>query len=177
MASFTVLKREKKDGSFRDSCFVRVKEKGKVIFSDTRTFSKLAPAKEWGKNRVYQLETEDEGVDISVNATVAEVMRSYLNDEHIEMNRNKRFALNLISDSEIGKVTISELSAKHVVDYCKDRRSGGIAPSTMSGDISYFRSSLTLSKSGINPPINQPLHTTYGLCAKDYMACCSVSCV
>ena len=56
MASFSISKRTKADGTPRYLCLVRVKQKGVVVYNESRMFSKQATAKEWGKRKVNDIE-------------------------------------------------------------------------------------------------------------------------
>lgn len=48
MADYTIDKRTKADGTIRYRCSVSVKENGKRIHNESKTFTKQAHAKAWG---------------------------------------------------------------------------------------------------------------------------------
>ncbi len=58
MASFTIEKRAKANGDFSYRCSVRVKESGKIIHRESKTFSKKEVAHTWGKTRCDALERD-----------------------------------------------------------------------------------------------------------------------
>ncbi|WP_353651666.1 hypothetical protein [Pseudoalteromonas sp. NBT06-2] len=58
MASFNIEKRAKVSGEFSYRCTVRVKESGKIIHRDSKTFSKKEVARNWGLARCVNLEEE-----------------------------------------------------------------------------------------------------------------------
>ncbi len=145
MAFYRVEKRLKSDGSPRYKCIVRVKEKGKIIFSESKTFSKNAHAEAWGKKRVNDLDSK--GVDAVVNTIpLSELTSKFLNDPFLDINKTKHFFLSKIGRSELGKIKITEMQAFHVVSYAKMRRSQGLKPSSVKAEILYLGWCMRLAK-------------------------------
>lgn len=56
MAYFTIAKRPRADGAVRYRCTVGVKDQGKHLYRESKTFGKLAVAKSWGTRRAAELE-------------------------------------------------------------------------------------------------------------------------
>ncbi len=56
MAYYSIEKRQRADGTLRYRYTVGVKEGGKYLYRENRTFSKPAHAKTWGAGRVAGLE-------------------------------------------------------------------------------------------------------------------------
>ncbi|HGO4211365.1 TPA: site-specific integrase, partial [Klebsiella pneumoniae] len=52
MAFFTIEKRLRSDGTARYRCTVAVKQNGKYVHRENKTFSKNTLAKSWGAKRV-----------------------------------------------------------------------------------------------------------------------------
>ena len=52
----TFRKREKADGSFSHTAYIRIKKGAKVIYTESRTFTKEALAKSWARKRESELE-------------------------------------------------------------------------------------------------------------------------
>ncbi len=145
MASFVVVKRLKADGTPRYTCNVRVKKSGKVLYSEARTFSKAASAKEWGKKRVREIEKT--GTNNSADTiTLRELIKKYIDDPHIEIGLTKSNVLRLVSDCDISDLILSELKAHHIVEHCKQRKEAGAGKATISHDVSYIRSVLKAAK-------------------------------
>ncbi|MCO6550334.1 MAG: hypothetical protein J6580_06600 [Gilliamella sp.] len=56
MAHYIIEKRIRADGTPRYRCTVVIKEKTKVIYRESKTFSKQQIAKTWGTNQVSKIE-------------------------------------------------------------------------------------------------------------------------
>ncbi|MDR0219283.1 MAG: site-specific integrase [Enterobacteriaceae bacterium] len=149
MAYYSIEKRPRADGTVRYRCTVGVKSNGKYIYRENRTFGKQAHAKTWGTMRVAEL--EQNGIPTqndTENFTVGTLLHKYINDPNLggKAGRAKKCVLGMLLGSELAKLTLSELSVSHVIEYCKQRRSTGVTPSTISHDISYLSSVLKSAK-------------------------------
>ena len=148
MAYYSIDPRKKADGTTRYRCIVRIKEKGKTIFQDSRTFTKKTQAKAWGSRRAVELETQgDPGKKVAV-PTIRELIRLYEDDPNLggKSGRSKKFALKMIADCDIASVKADKLTEKDLVDFCKDRAAAGAGPVTVRVDISSLRSILKAAR-------------------------------
>ncbi|WP_306309665.1 tyrosine-type recombinase/integrase, partial [Xenorhabdus yunnanensis] len=155
---------------------VGVKSGGKYIYRENRTFGKQSHAKTWGAMRVAELEqngipTQSDTEDL----TVGDLLYKYINDPDLggKAGRTKKYVLDMLLDSELAKLTLSELSVSHVIEYCKQRHSTGITPSTINHDVSYLTSVLKSAKpiyniDYVSNPAHEarPLLTQMGLISK-----------
>ncbi len=128
--------------------------------SKNKTFKNKASAKAWGKLQEAQIEKSLlEGKDFSDNPISLIILRDlidkYLSDEHVKMGRSKRYSLEAIKNFDIGKTKLSVLKPKHIVDFCKERSSGGASPSTIACDISHIRAVLRSAKALYEININE----------------------
>lgn len=176
MAYYSIEKRQLADGTLRYRCTVGVKERGKYIYRENRTFGKQAHAKTWGANRVAELETN--GVPSENNLakmTVGDLLKRYINDPNLggRAGRTKRHVLNMLIDCEIADVPLAELSTNHVIEHCRHRNGSGATPSTVKHDVSYLSTVLASAKPvyGINYTANpiveaRPLLVQMGLIGK-----------
>lgn len=149
MAYYSIEKRQRADGSYRYRCTVGIKEKGKYIYRENRTFTKQAHAKTWGTRRV--LELEQHGIpnpDDVANLSVRDLLFKYINDPNLggKAGRTKRYVLDMLFDSELSTLPLSELSVNHIVEHCRARSAAGAAPSTINHDVSYLSSVLRSAK-------------------------------
>lgn len=176
MAYYSIEKRLKADGVARYRCTVGVKEGGKYIYRENRTFGKQALAKTWGINRVAELERN--GIpntkDIK-SITVKELIQKYLNDPAVggKAGAAKRCVLEMLVKSEIAELTLTELQPNHIIDHCRTRAQNGAGPATVSHDLSYLSAVLSAAKPiyGIdytdNPVIiSRPILINMGLVGK-----------
>lgn len=145
MASYSIRKRTKSDGSPRYLCLIRVKEKGEVTHSESRTFSKMATAKQWGKDRCDEIEKGNINA-AGGNLTLRHYIQLHTKDPHVTLGRTKREVLKMVSDCKIADRSVNKLTTKDIIDHCKMRRAAGASPSTVNHDVSYIRSILKLLK-------------------------------
>lgn len=149
MAHYSIEKRQRADGTYRYRCTVGVKEKGKYVYRENKTFSKQAHAKTWGSKRV--LEIEQNGVPSEDNiekVTVRDLLFKYINDPNLggKAGRTKRYVLNMLLDSEMAEIPLVDFSVNHIIDYCRNRNSTGATPSTVNHDVSYLSSVIKTAK-------------------------------
>ncbi|WP_040153828.1 site-specific integrase [Photorhabdus luminescens] len=176
MAYYNIVKRPRADGTIRYRCTVGIKEGGKHIHRETKTFGKMAQAKSWGSKRAAEL--EENGVpsnDCAADITVRELIYKYLQDPNLgeKAGRTKKYVLNMLMDCEIASIILSDLSENHVVDHCRYRKESGAGPSTIGHDVSYLTSVLRSAKTvyGINYIANpaydaRPILQSMGLIGK-----------
>ncbi|MDE9480996.1 site-specific integrase [Xenorhabdus bovienii] len=149
MAYYSIEKRPRADGTVRYRCTVGVKSGGKYIYRENRTFGKQSHAKTWGAMRVAELEqngipTNDDTKDL----TVGDLLRKYINDPNLgkKAGRNKKCVLNALLNSNLAKLTLTELSISHIIEHCKQRHSTGTTPATINHDVIYLSSVLKSAK-------------------------------
>tara|TARA_R110002033_G_scaffold47816_1_gene93433 strand:- start:1548 stop:2612 length:1065 start_codon:yes stop_codon:yes gene_type:complete len=164
MAYFVIDQRARANGTIRYKCTVRVKQKGKIVYSDHRTFSKLAPAESWAKKEVGNLESNGVPNPQAGVIPLRELIAKYIDDPQITFGRTKLYVLQLLADSDIGKINIIDIRSHHIVDHCKNRIQAGAGPSTVAHDVSYLRWCLKMAKPSYGYPVTElPVIESYEL--------------
>ncbi|WP_312925236.1 integrase [Atlantibacter hermannii] len=143
MAYFTLEKRARSDGTVRYRCVVGVKENGKYLHRESKTFSKQSLAKSWGAKRVVFLEEhgipEDSGsASKQAPYTLKVLIEHYLKHPEIIMQVSKRETLTRLMKDDVSDIAIDEITSKHLIDYCQHRKQQGRAPKTISNEISFI---------------------------------------
>lgn len=146
MAFYSIEPRQRADGSTRYRTTVRVKSKGKILYSQSRTFTNNAAASAWGKKEVLQLEVNGVPQNIDNPKKLHNIISDIKNDPHIKLGRTKSYVLDILADSEIGQMLIQDVQAKHIIEHCKNRKETGISASTVNHDLSYLSWVLQLAK-------------------------------
>lgn len=145
MASFSIRKRLKKDGTPKYQAFIRVKESGRVVYNESRTFTKEKAAQAWGKKRAVEI--EERGYrETGDGVSLRELIKKLLDDEHVQLGLTKRNVLELVCDCDISKLKITDIEPRHIIDHCKARRETGTQPQTIAQDVSYIRWALKAAK-------------------------------
>lgn len=155
MAYYSIEKRMRADGTARYRCTVGIKEKGKVIYRENKTFSKLQIAKTWGTRRVSHIEEHGiPDINDTDRITLRDLITRYINDPNLggKAGRTKKYVLNMLVDSDIANISLADLTTHHIIEHCRLRAASGAGPSTLGHDISYLRSVLGVAKPiyGIN---------------------------
>jgi integrase len=145
MASYTIQKRKTASGDLRYTAVVRVKKLSKVVYRESRTFSKHTASVQWGKARVNHLEVNGYS-NSNTDITLGEMIQKYLDDPHVELKRTKLNVLRLLTDCDIAQVKVVDLQSHHIIEHCKLRKSSGTGKSTISHDVSYIRGILKIAK-------------------------------
>ncbi|PLK92404.1 integrase, partial [Klebsiella michiganensis] len=159
MAFFTIEKRLRSDGTARYRCTVAVKQNGKYVHRENKTFSKNTLAKSWGAKRVAYIEEhglpepEKEMKEISV-ITVGDLLTQYENHPNITLGASKRSSLRTLGRSFLAEIKLTDLTAKHIIEHCQTRKAQGLAPSTISQDVSYLSVALEAAKPLFGAPAN-----------------------
>ncbi len=107
MAYYSIEKRQRADGTLRYRCTVGVKEGGKYLYRENRTFSKQAHAKTWGAGRVAELETNGVPTANDLNKmAVGDLLKCYINDPNLggKAGRTKRYVLDMLLDCDIAEI-------------------------------------------------------------------------
>lgn len=78
----------------------------------------------------------------------------YLSDPNLgeKAGRTKRYVIQMLIESDIANIKLSELKTHHIIEHCRGRVAAGTQPSTVSHDVSYIRSVLEAARPvyGIN---------------------------
>ncbi|WP_446470657.1 tyrosine-type recombinase/integrase [Xenorhabdus stockiae] len=176
MAYYNIVKRPRADGTIRYRCTAGIKEGGKHLHRETKTFGKMAQAKSWGAKRAAEL--EESGIPSSgdtTGITVRDLLYKYIHDPNLggKAGRTKKYVLNMLMDCHIASIYLSELSESHVIDHCRYRMESGASPATINHDVSYLTSVIASAKPvyGINYTSNpsheaRPLLIKMGLIGK-----------
>ena len=64
--------------------------------------------------------------------------------------RSKQYTLDLLLDSDLARKNIYNLKASDIIEHCETRHKNGAGPATVSQDVSYLRSVLSLAKPSWN---------------------------
>lgn len=145
----TITKRKNADGTLSYRAQVRVKRDGKIVFSQAKTFSREKLASDWAKRLELALEQDGEIERRNrVAVSLTELIKKYENEVGAikSFGRTKSAALIRLRDDSLGKLEVAELSAQHIIDFCKRRKLEGAGPATIAGDLSFLRSVLGVAR-------------------------------
>ncbi|WP_461534707.1 tyrosine-type recombinase/integrase [Spongorhabdus nitratireducens] len=154
MASFSIEKRTRKDGTIRYRCVVRVKKDGVIIHRESQTFSTKNKARAYGKKRSVELEDphylkslyhQDKPAQHSLLGTLIEKYQKEIYPLK-PWGRTKHYVLDLLLHSALAAKNVYEIKAADIITHCKSRKEAGAGPATIAHDISYLRAVLATAK-------------------------------
>lgn len=153
----TITNRKRQDGSIRYRAQVRVKRKGKVVYSESQTFGKKGIAKDWIRSREEELQKPGalERV-MHRGVTVGELIGRYIQevDSINPFGRSKDAALKALKAMDVADLDALMLKASEVLDHIRSRRSDGAGASTVSQDIAWLRVVLKYARRAWNVPVD-----------------------
>ncbi|TBM28253.1 tyrosine-type recombinase/integrase [Hafnia paralvei] len=147
MAYFSIEKRERADGTPRYRCTVGVRQNGKYLFRESKTFARQAQAKSWGARMVQEIETN--GIpDARSSKTIGDLIRDYLEHPNIKqkVGRDKLDVLTRLQKFAISNVPLSSIVSNTFIEHCRFRSASGASPATVSHDLAYMGSVLSAAK-------------------------------
>ncbi|MEZ9539497.1 tyrosine-type recombinase/integrase [Shewanella sp. 10N.286.51.B8] len=167
MANYTINKRTRKNDTVY-CARVRVKEKGIVTFSKSKTFHSKVAATRWAKNTVHKVENNlnSQAFDL-IDCTLVELIDKYVGYKQKSekpLGRTAFFALRQISSYPLAKMLVSHIKSADIVDFCLARRKSASSPSpqTLSVDVSCIRKVFRVAKSMFNINIDdRPIIDAY----------------
>lgn len=143
MAFYTIEKRVTSKGEIRYRVTVGVKEGGKYIHRENKTFPKKPLAVTWGAQRVVEIESK--GVaQKAPGITLRGLILRYLSDSSITNGQSKRSSLDTIMRSSLGDLQLSELTMNRYVEYARVRRQT-VKASTLATELSYIKTVLDVA--------------------------------
>ena len=151
MANYTISKRSNKNGTVFYAR-VRVKEKGLVTFSKSKSFHSKVAATKWAQEILRKVESNINDLDIlMMDCTLGQLIKEYLNKKLLSgkpIGRTATYCLKQILRYPISQMLASKIKAKDIIDYCIQRKNANTkpSPSTIAIDISCLRKVLKIAK-------------------------------
>jgi integrase len=153
----TIRMREHLDGSFTYQAVIRIKEQGKVVYRESKTFARHQSALTWAKQR--EVELQDPAVLAQAQAgkkTLASLIRWYIDafQKLSQWQRTKQNTLEFLERHKIGKQDAYTLSARRLIQHVRSRRNEGTGPATVSIDLTFIKVVLETAKAVGQFPVN-----------------------
>jgi integrase len=131
-------KRERADGSFSYTAYLRYKRKGKIVYTESETFPKKKLAEVWAAKREAQLSELDaleraiSGLESS-SMTVGELIDRYFAEVFPlkPWGRSKTDTLKQIKNSEFGQLAASTVKASDIITHCRKWNERSSSSTTM----------------------------------------------
>lgn len=153
----SIVGRRRSDGSMAYTAQIRLKRGGKVVHTESRTFSKKAIAREWAKEREEQLKRDPASATRAAHRgkTLGDLITQYLADrESIEpLGRSKGASLRQLLRHPITDKEALHLTPLDVIEHIRQRRLGGTGPATTGQDLIWLRVVWRYARTALGVPV------------------------
>lgn len=139
----TITQRRRANGEIGYTAQIRVKQHGKLIFSEAATFDRKQLATEWMRRREAELDAKRaRGEPIGRGATIGKLIDWYLEEAQkiTPWGRSKQADLLRLRKAAIAEKDSTRLSVSDVISHITERRQiDGVGPSTALNDLVWLR--------------------------------------
>jgi integrase len=149
----TIIPRKRKDGSVGYMAQVRVKQKGKVVHHETKTFDRKQAANAWISRR--ETELREPGALKRLHAddpTLTAAIDRYIDESKRQIGRTKEQVLRTIKRFDIADMRCSEITSADIVTFAKALPAG---PSTVQNYLSHLAAIFAVARPAWGYPLNR----------------------
>ncbi|WP_372826551.1 tyrosine-type recombinase/integrase [Polaromonas sp.] len=147
----TILARKRQDGTTGYTVLIRIKKAGKVIFSQTETFDREAPAKSWMKKREAELAVPG-ALDQPEDPPLAKLIEKYNADKLRPHGKTKDQVLRSTAASSLGEIQCSKIQSHHLIDWLRAMTS---QPQTRGNYLSHLAAVISVARPAWGYPIDK----------------------
>ena len=149
MGSITARKR--KDGSLGHTAQIRIKQDGRLVFSESQTFERRPAALAWLKKRETELAVPGALVK-SVDPLLREVIDQYNLEKQKGHGKTKTQVLASIQATELGGLRCSQITSPLLVRFCQSLE---VQPSTRGNYMSHLASVFSVARPAWGYPLDK----------------------
>jgi len=149
----TIIARKRNDGTTGYMAQIRVKQKGAVIHTETRTFDRRQAANAWIARR--ETELREPGAIERLHAddpTLADVIDRYIDESKRDIGRTKAQVLRTIKTHDIAAMRCSEISSADIVSFA---RALPVAPQTVLNYLGHLGAVFAVARPAWKYPLDQ----------------------
>lgn len=149
----TITARKRSDHSTGYTAQIRLKEAGKVVYSESKTFDRKQAANAWLKRRETELAADGPpGASAVRDPTLAEVIQQYIREAKRPYGKTKIQVLNAICRAEIGEMHCSQINSAAIVRFAQ---SLDVKPQTVGNYLSHLATVFTIAKPAWGYPLDK----------------------
>lgn len=147
----TIVSRKRKDGTIGHTAQIRLKDGGKVIFTESQTFDRKPAAQAWLKKRETELAVPGALIK-PTDPLLAEVIDQYNEDKLRPHGKTKDQVLRTIKNSWLGELHCSEITSPELVKFAQGLTG---QPSTRGNYMSHLASIFTVARPAWGYPLDK----------------------
>ena len=149
----TIIPRKRNDGSVGYMAQVRVKQKGKVIHHETKTFDRKQAASAWVARRETELREPGALERLHVDdPRLADVIDRYINESKRKIGRTKAQVLRTIKTYDIAEMRCSEITSADLMTFAQ---SLPVAPQTVQNYLSHLGAIFAVARPAWGYPLDR----------------------
>ncbi|EBU8131984.1 integrase, partial [Salmonella enterica subsp. enterica serovar Java] len=150
----TIAARKRKDGSTGYTAQVLLKQKGKIVFREAKTFDSKREAVAWAGYTETKMRKPGALESASVqHVTLAEAIDKYL-AIHRRIGRTKEQVLRSIKTYEIASSRCNTIRSPQIVTFAEELSAGGRKPQTVQNYMSHLQAVFKEAKPGFDIPLD-----------------------
>lgn len=147
----SIVSRKRKDGTIGHTAQIRLKDGGKVIFTESQTFDRKPAAQAWLKKRETEL-AQPGALVKPTDPTLADVIDKYNEDKLRPHGKTKDQVLRTIKNSYLGELRCSEIKSHTLVEYIQTLKS---QPQTRGNYLSHLASVFSVARPAWGYPLDK----------------------
>jgi integrase len=149
----TIVQRKRNDGTVGYMAQVRVKQKGKVVHAETKTFDRKQAANAWIARRETELrEPGALGRIKAVDPTLADVIDRYIDESKRKIGRTKTQVLRTIKTFDIADLKCSAITSADIIAFAQALK---VAPQTVSNYLSHLAAIFAVARPAWGYPLDR----------------------
>lgn len=152
----TIVARRRKDGTTGYTARIRLKRDGRLVHTETETFSRKALAQEWLTRREAELQGQRaRGEPVGQRMTIAEMVTWYEGRERPEdpWGRTKKADLAALRTCDLASKRVDRLIRQDFIEQIERRRKAGAGPATASNDLIWLRQVFKTAQAVLGVPV------------------------
>ena len=158
----TIIARKRKSG-ISYTAQIRIMKNGLAIYSESKTFSKKALAKEWADRREGELRGDPSAISRIKHrgVTVGDLIQAYIDDRAAldQLGRSKSSDLRRLLGDDIARFDAQALTTQDLIAHVRNRRLAGTGPATVNNDLVWLRGVFRYARTALGVPVQLQIFT------------------
>jgi integrase len=149
----TIIQRKRGDGTTGYMAQVRIKQKGKIIHAETKTFDRKQAASAWIARRETELREPGALERIkAVDPTLGKVIDRYIAESKRDIGRTKTQVLRTIKTFDIAEMKSSTITSADIVAFAQSLK---VAPQTVGNYLSHLAAIFAVARPAWGYPLDR----------------------
>lgn len=150
----TITARKRQDGSMAFRALIHLKQNGRTVHKESKTFDRRPTAKAWMARREKELR-EPGGLEAAQGkkGTLDDLIGTYLQKMQKSIGRTKAQCLNTLRKTELARMNCEDIRSPHIVEFAA-KLGEELEPSTVANYMSHLSAVIRLGRPAWGYPID-----------------------